>query len=51
MPHSLYGYLSRQSTQVLEELLQSYLEAEETEVHAEIVRVISLVLEERKGSS
>lgn len=47
MPHSLYGYLSRQSTQVLEELLQFYCESEQTELHIEIIQLITKALEGR----
>ena len=47
MSHSLYGYLSRQTTQVLEGILQSFSEDEDSELNSEIARLILLILEER----
>ena len=50
MSHSLYGYLSRRTTEELKEILESYLDAEQTELHMEIVLLILMVLEERGES-
>ena len=48
MKHSIYGYLSRQSTQQLDNILDYFLHLELCEYHAEIIRMILSILRERE---
>ena len=48
MDHSIFGYLSRQSTQRLDSILDYYLHLEVCEYHAEIIRMILSILRERE---
>ena len=52
MDHSLYGYLSRQDTQVLERVLREYLEMEPSRIQGDTVAIIQDILRKReKGES
>lgn len=45
--HSLYGYLSRRTTEELVQILHIYSEYEKTELNTDIIRMVTKILEER----
>ena len=49
MDHSLYGYLSRQTTQVLAHLLSEYLQKPDCETHRDVIEILQSILLERKN--
>ena len=48
MDHSIAGYLKRQDTHTLENLLESYLKMEECPLHNDVIRIIQEILKERE---
>ena len=48
MDHSLEGYLQRQSTQTLEQVLQQYRQSLEDPNSRDIVRIIEKILSQRQ---
>jgi len=47
MAHSIYDYLSRQSTEKLRHILKLYIGDEQSELNNEIIRLVTKVLNER----